>query len=79
MLGWLGKTIVVVLFTAAGVAAGAIVGLVTCGDDAPDGVSGGFDSAELDCLEYHVLPGAAIGLVVGIVLGLGLALRHLEE
>jgi hypothetical protein len=79
MLGWLGKTLVVVLVTAAGVAAGAIVGALTCGEDTPDNLTGGFTSAELDCLEYHVLPGAAIGLVVGLVLGLGLALRHLEE
>jgi hypothetical protein len=86
MLRWLWNTLLVVLLTGAGVAVGAVIGRLTCtgqadGDyvESSDGLLPGLDLWEIDCLQYHVLPGAAVGLVVGLVLGLAVALRNLEE
>jgi len=75
------RALVVILTTSLAVAVGAIVGRLTCteSDSGEDGLLSGLDVWEIDCLQYHVLPGAAVGLVVGLVAGLALALRNLPE
>jgi hypothetical protein len=83
VLRFLGHALFVVLVTGVAVVIGATIGNLTCDEaDAGDRIAGflpDLGGASSDCLEYHILPGAAVGLVVGIVLGLGFALRDLQE
>jgi hypothetical protein len=78
---WTVRALVVIFTTSLAVAVGAIVGRFTCTEPGADenGLLSGLDLWEIDCLQYHVLPGAAVGLLVGLVAGVALALRNLPE
>jgi hypothetical protein len=79
MVRWFTRSLVVVLAVSLATAVGAIVGRLTCTESDSSGLLSGLDLWEIDCLQYHVVPGAAVGLVVGLVAGVALALRDLPE